>query len=58
MKGSVVLGYEAKATGDNQFSVGSATENAGAVATEGFTQALTWRVKINGVDYKIPLQLA
>lgn len=58
MKGSVVLGYEAKATGDNQFSVGSVAENAGAVATEGFTQALTWRVKINGVDYKIPLQLA
>jgi hypothetical protein len=58
MKGSVVLGYRAKATGDNQFSVGSSTENAGAVITEGFTQALTWTVKINGVDYKIPLQLA
>jgi hypothetical protein len=58
MKGSIVLGYEAKATADNQFSVGSASENAGAVTTEGFTQALTWTVKINGIDYKIPLQLA
>lgn len=58
MEGSVVLGYKAKATGNNQFSVGSTEENAGAVTTEGFTQALTWTVKINGVDYKIPLQLA
>jgi hypothetical protein len=55
---SVVIGRGAVATADNQFVVGSSTYNAGAVATEAFTQALTWTVKINGVDYKIPLQLA
>ena len=58
LTGSTIIGYGAASDGNNQFSVGSVEQNAGAVVTEGFTQALTWAVTINGVKYKIPLQLA
>ena len=53
--GSVVLGAEATATGNNQFVVGSVSQNAGTVSTESNTSTQVWRVKINGVDYKILL---
>jgi len=49
--GSVILGASAVATGNNQFVVG----NAGAIATETITANCTWTVRINGVNYKIPL---
>ena len=53
--GSVVLGAGATATGNNQFVVGSVSQNAGTVSTESNTSTQVWRVKINGVDYKILL---
>lgn len=53
--GSIVIGSSATATGSNQFVVGSASYNAGAIASETITPNRTWTVKINGVDYKIPL---
>ena len=54
--GSVILGRQATATGNNQFVVGSAAVNAGAVATEVLVSDRSWAVKINGVDYKILLK--
>jgi uncharacterized ubiquitin-like protein YukD len=53
--GSVVIGRSATATANNQFVVGSATTNAGAVATETITPDTTWTVRINGANYKIPM---
>jgi hypothetical protein len=55
---SIILGTNAAATGSNQFIVGSNSHAAGAIATEALTPTISWRVKINGVDYKIPLQIA
>ena len=54
--GCVILGREATATASNQFVVGSASTNAGAVDTNAFTQDSRWKVKINGVDYYIALE--
>jgi hypothetical protein len=56
--GSVILGSSAAATANNQFVVGSVGVNAGAIATEALVPTKSWTVKINGVDYKIPLQIA
>ena len=56
--GSVMIGKDATATGNNQMVIGSPTVPAGAVTTESLTVTKAWKVKINGVDYKIPLQLA
>lgn len=53
--GSVILGYGATATADNQFVVGSLGTPAGTVATETITPNRTWTVRINGANYKIPL---
>jgi hypothetical protein len=53
--GSVILGKDATASASNQFVVGSAATNAGAVTTETITPNATWTVRINGVNYKIPL---
>tara|TARA_R110002153_G_C13097929_1_gene476213 strand:+ start:52 stop:705 length:654 start_codon:yes stop_codon:yes gene_type:complete len=52
---SVILGREAAAVADNQFSVGSSTYNAGSVATETNTSSKVWNVVINGVAQKILL---
>lgn len=52
---SVILGREATATGSNQFVVGSALYNAGAVTTAAAAQTKTWDVIINGVAEKILL---
>jgi trimeric autotransporter adhesin len=50
----VVLGSGATATGNNQFVVGSATENAGVVAPTGDLPCqFLWNVKINGTDYNL-----
>jgi len=51
----VVLGFNAAATADNQFVVGSTTANAGSVEAEVNVSTHVWNVKINGVDYKILL---
>lgn len=53
--GCVILGAYAEATANNQFVVGSASNNAGIVKVESFASTKTWSVKINGVDYKILL---
>lgn len=56
--GSVILGRDATANGNNQFVVGSAGYNAGTIDANTFTQGNRWKVKINGTDYWIPLELA
>jgi hypothetical protein len=53
--GSVILGNSAVATASNQFVVGSASVNAGAVASEVNTSTKVWNVIINGVAQKILL---
>jgi hypothetical protein len=53
--GSVILGKDAAATANNQFVVGSSGTNAGTVTTETITPNRTWTVRINGVNYKIPM---
>jgi hypothetical protein len=55
---SVIIGREATATASNQFVVGSSSYNAGAIATEPLTPTKSWTVRINGVNYKIALQIA
>jgi len=52
---SIILGRAATATASNQFVVGSATYNAGAVATEVNVSSKVWNVIINGVAQKILL---
>lgn len=51
----IILGRRASASANNQFVVGSSTENAGAITTETITPNRTWTVRINGANYKIPL---
>lgn len=53
--GSVILGYLATATANNQFVVGSSAVNAGSVTAEVNTSANVWNVIINGVARKILL---
>lgn len=52
---SVILGAAATATASNQFVVGSAAYNAGAVTAEVNASANVWNVVINGVARKILL---
>jgi hypothetical protein len=52
---SVAIGYLATATANNQFVVGSAFANAGAVTTAAQAQTKYWNVIINGVAQKILL---
>ena len=52
---SVVLGSAAVATANNQFVVGSTTQDVGAVTTETVSSTKTWSVIINGVAHKILL---
>jgi hypothetical protein len=53
--GCVVLGRNATATANNQFVVGTAAINAGAVTTESNISTQVWNVIINGVARKILL---
>jgi hypothetical protein len=55
---SILIGTFATATANNQFVVGSAGSNAGTITTESITPDKTWTVRINGVNYKIPLLTA
>lgn len=55
---SIVLGQNASATANNQLVIGSSSDNVGAIATEALTPTISWAVRINGVNYKIPLQIA
>jgi trimeric autotransporter adhesin len=52
--GSLLLGKDAIATGNNQAVFGSALTNAGAVAPTGDLPCqFLWNVKINGTDYNL-----
>jgi hypothetical protein len=53
--GSVILGRDATATGNNQFVAGSVAYPSGAVSTATAVQTKTWDVIINGVAQKILL---
>jgi hypothetical protein len=56
--GNVCIGSGAEpenATANNQFVVGSASVNAGAVTTEVIVPDTTWTVRINGANYKIAM---
>ena len=55
---SVVIGNNASATANNQLVIGSNSANVGTIATEALTPTVSWAVRINGVNYKIPLQIA
>ena len=55
---TVVIGRDAVPTVNNQLVIGSNTYNVGAIATEALTPTISWAVRINGVNYKIPLQIA
>jgi len=55
---TVVIGRDAVPTVNNQLVIGSNTYNVGAIATEALTPTKSWAVRINGVNYKIPLQIA
>jgi trimeric autotransporter adhesin len=52
----VILGRDATATASNQFVVGSAGYNAGAITSEALASDATWSVRINGTAYKILLK--
>ena len=52
----IILGYQATATANNQFVVGTASTPSGTVTTETtVSSSKTWSVKINGVVQKILL---
>ena len=55
----MAIGTGATATDANQLVFGSATNAVGTVivATPAITTT-TWTVKINGIDYKIPMYAA
>ena len=52
---SVILGWGATATASNQFVIGTAARNAGAVVTQVNTSTKYWEVVINGVTQKVLL---
>jgi hypothetical protein len=54
----VLLGRATSATTNNQFVVGTALYNVGLIATESLTPTASWAIRINGTNYKIPLQVA
>ena len=56
--GSILLGVNSSASANNQLAIGSSTIPAGAIATEALIPTVSWTVKINDVNYKIPLQIA
>lgn len=54
----IIIGRDATATLGGQFVIGSSAYPAGFITTEPLTLTKAWKIKINGVDYKIPLQVA
>ena len=52
---SVILGWGATATASNQFVIGTAARNAGAVVTQVNASTKYWEVVINGVTQKVLL---
>jgi hypothetical protein len=54
--GCIAIGAFADPEANNTFTVGSAAAPAGAIATETLTPDTSWTVRINGANYKIPLE--
>lgn len=55
---SIAIGESADITASNQLVVGSSATPVGTITTTGsLTQTHTWTVRINGANYKIPLEL-
>ena len=54
----ISIGVFSQPTGDNQIVFGSSSHPSGAIAAEAVIPTKSWTVKINGVDYKIALQVA
>tara|TARA_R110002012_G_scaffold279242_5_gene467217 strand:- start:5901 stop:13214 length:7314 start_codon:yes stop_codon:yes gene_type:complete len=53
---SVAIGEGAQTNNANEFAIGSAVQNVGLTeASTTFNQSARWTVKINGVNYYIPL---
>lgn len=55
ISGSIMIGFQATSTANNQFVVGSSTTNAGAVVAGVNTSTQYWDVIINGVAQRILL---
>lgn len=55
---SVAIGAGASTNAANQLAFGTATDNLGAIVTQTITPNKTWEVRINGVDYLIPIVAA
>lgn len=55
---SAAIGRGAVVDSNNQIAIGSVSYPLGTVSTEALTPTKSWAVKINGVNYKIPLQIA
>jgi len=53
---SVAIGFGATTNAANQLAFGTVSQNLGDIATQTITPNKTWKVKINGSDYFIPLQ--
>ena len=53
---SVAIGFGATSTNDNQLVFGTVSQSLGDIATQTITPNKTWKVRINGADYFIPLQ--
>ena len=55
---SVAIGAGASTNAANQLAFGTATNNLGSIATQTITPNKTWEVRINGVNYLIPIVAA
>ena len=55
---SVAIGAGASTNAANQLAFGTAAQNLGSVVTQTITPNKTWEVRINGVNYLIPIVAA
>ncbi len=55
---SVAIGAGASTNAANQLAFGTAAQNLGSIATQTITPDKTWEVRINGVNYLIPIEAA
>jgi len=55
---SVAIGAGASTNAANQLAFGTAAQNLGSIVTQTITPNKTWEVRINGVNYLIPIVAA
>tara|TARA_R100000900_G_scaffold46905_2_gene37670 strand:+ start:967 stop:7857 length:6891 start_codon:yes stop_codon:yes gene_type:complete len=55
---SVAIGAGASTNAANQLAFGTAVQNLGSIVTQTITPNKTWEVRINGVNYLIPIVAA